>query len=356
MNPRDKQWLAELAREHPTPFWVMMPRVSQSHYFELADALQKVAKKVSICYSVKTNPHEKILAALNGMESGFECVSSSELLRVKSFSGQKIFNSCASSDEEITEALAQNALIILDSLSHAEQVARLSTSKPLPVGLRVRMDNHRFGFSANELRKTIEHLATMGLHVNVLHGHPGTGCTLNAYRSFISRFAQVVREYPFLQGVDIGGGLPGRTSLVERKEKLEQYVSLVREHLGEFLATRTLYMESGRFLCEDTMILVSRVGHMKNVEGQAFALLDAGINVIPRITMNPYRFFALTETGTRKTSTRLAGPLMFGSDELGQIHAALEKGDLIAVENVGAYCTEMSWTLSREAPKIIVVE
>ncbi len=356
MNPRDKQWLIELALEYPAPFWVLMPRVSQSHYFELADALQDVAKEVSVCYSVKTNPHEKILQSLNKMESGFECVSARELAAVKSFGGQKIFNSCASSDEEIKEALSQNALIILDSLSHAEQVSRLSPTRPLHVGLRVRMDNHRFGFSPNEIRKTIEHLTTIGLQVVVLHGHPGTSGTLNSYRNFVSRFAEIVKDYPFLRGIDIGGGLPGRTSLVERKEKIEQYAALIREHLGDFLRTRTLFVEPGRFLCEDTMILVTRVQHVKNVEGQSFALLDAGINVLPRITMNPYRFFALVESGKRKTSIRLAGPLMFGSDELGQIHAALEKGDLVAVENGGAYCTEVSWNLSREAPKIIVVE
>jgi diaminopimelate decarboxylase len=356
MNTRDKQWLAELAQENPTPFWVLLPRVSQSHFFELSDELQKAAKKVCICYSVKTNPHEKILLALNKMESGFECVSGRELHAVKSFSSPKIFNSCASSDEEIVEALSQGALIILDSLSHAEQVAKLSSTKPLSVGLRVRLDHHRFGFSPTEIRKTIEHLATLGLHVTVLHAHPGTNCTLNNYRNFISLFASIVKEYPFLQGVDIGGGLPGSVSLVERKEKLSSYVKLVREHLGEFLSTRTLYLESGRFLSEDTMTLVTRVQHLKSVDGQLFALLDAGINVLPRATMNPYRFFSLVESGKRKTSIRLAGPLMFGSDELGQIHAALATNDVIAVENVGAYCTEMSWNLSRAQPKIIVVE
>lgn len=356
MNARDKQWLAELAHENDTPFWVLLPRVSQSHYFELSDALHKLAKNVHICYSVKTNPHEKILLALNKMESGFECVSLRELNAVKSFSGPKIFNSCASSDAEIVEALSQNALIILDSLSHAEQVSRLSQTKPLSVGLRVRLDNHRFGFSPAEIRKTIEHVAALGLNVTVLHAHPGTNCTLNSYRNFLAKFSPIVKEYPFLLGVDIGGGLPGYAGLLERKEKLSAYVSLIREHLGEFLSTRTLYVESGRFLSEDTMLLVTRVSHVKNVEGQSFAMLDAGINVLPRATMNPYRFFALVESGSRKTSIRLAGPLMFGSDELGQIHAALATGDVIAVENVGAYCTEMSWNLSRPLPKLVVVE
>ncbi|MBM3282316.1 MAG: hypothetical protein FJY86_03175 [Candidatus Diapherotrites archaeon] len=356
MNARDKAWLAELSHEHPTPFWVLFPRVSQTHYFELADAFSRVAKKVMICYSVKTNPHPRILDALSKMESGFECVSLRELENVKSFTGPKILNSCSSSDEEITEALSQNALIILDSLSQAEQVARFAEKKPLSVGLRIRLDHHRFGFSPNELRKTIEHVSQLGLRVTVLHSHPGTNTTLKSYRQFMITFSAIVKEYPFLEGVDIGGGFPGSVSLHMRHEKLSDYANVVREQLGDFLSARALYVESGRFLSEDTMLLVTRVMHVKSVEGQAFALLDAGINLLPRLTMNPYRFHALEETGARKASIRLAGPLMFGSDELGQVSAALSVGNALVVENTGSYCTEMSWKLSRDFPKIIVIE
>lgn len=356
MNDRDKQWLGELAREHETPFWVLLPRVSQSHYFELLDALQKITPSVHICYSVKTNPHEKIVGALSRMESGFECVSLRELKVVQPFGGVKLFNSCGSSEEELKEALSQNALIILDSLSQADDVEKWADKKPLNVGLRVRLDHHRFGFSPTEIRKTIEQLAQKGLHVTVLHSHPGTNCSLNSYRTFISRFAAVVIDYPFLQGIDIGGGFPGKTSLIERKETLAQYVQIIQEQLGDFLKTRTLYVECGRFLVEDSMLLVTQVKHLKNVEGQSFAILDAGINILPRISMNPFRFFALTENGAKKSHVRLAGPLMFGSDEWGQVFASLGKGDLIAVENTGAYCTELGWKLSRDFPEIVVVE
>ena len=356
MNARDRVWLEELSHEHETPFWVMMPRVAQARYFELLDSFQSAAKKIHVCYSVKTNPHEKILDSLNKMESGFECVSMRELVGVKSYSGMKLFNSCASTQKELEEALSQNALIILDSLSQAEQLVKVTGEKPLSVGMRVRMDQHRFGFSPSEVRKTIEALAKMGLNVTVLHAHPGTSCSLNNYRNFISRFAAVVCDYPFLQGIDIGGGIPGKTSLVERKESLSQYVQIIKEQLGEFLSTRTLYLECGRFLVEDSMILVSRVQHLKSVDGQTFALLDAGINVLPRISMNPFRFFALVETTGSRSNVRLAGPLMFGSDELGHLFSAVKQGDVIAVENTGAYCTELAWKLSRDFPAIVVIE
>lgn len=356
MNARDKQWLSELAVEHATPFWVVFPRAAQARYFELIDVFQKVAKNVRIFYSVKTNPHTTFLQSLYKMESGFECVSLRELQLVNAYDTPKIFNSCASSDDEILLALKQNAIIVIDSLSQAEQVARLATSKPIAVGLRVRMDQHRFGFAPQEVKPMIEALSQMGLNVTLLHTHPGTNCSVNIYRNFVSRVAGLVQDLPSITALDLGGGFPGKTSLMERKEGLEAYAEIVKEQLGDFLKTRSLYLESGRFLVEDSMILVTKVMHVKKMDGTHFALLDAGINVLPRISMSPFRFFALTETGETKANFRLGGPLMFGSDEFGQIHGKLKIGDLIGVENVGAYCTELAWKLSRDLPEMIVIE
>jgi diaminopimelate decarboxylase len=356
MNPRDKAWLAEMAISHPTPFGVLFPRVAQARYFELVDSFRGVAKTLHVCYSVKTNPNTAILNVLNKMESGFECVSLRELHAVSSFSTPKIFNSCASSDKEIQEALSQNAFIILDSLSHAEQVSRLSEKKPLNVGVRIRFDSHRFGFSPSEIKSLLPRFIELGLNVTLVHAHPGTNCSVSQYCTFVSHVAVFLEDFPNVHAVDLGGGFPGKTTLVERKEGLDSYVKIIREQLGSYLKTCALYLESGRFLVEDSLIFVSKIMHVKKGEEQSFALLDAGINVLPRISMSPFRFFALSETGEKKEHFRLGGPLMFGSDEFGQIHAKLGKGDLIAVENVGAYCMEMAWTLSRELPKIVVVE
>ncbi len=356
MNGRDGQWLTEMAREHNPPFWVLFPRVPQTHYFELLDAFRGISKELKVCYSVKTNPHEKILQALDQMHSGFECVSLRELKQIQKFEGPKIFNSCASSLEELKEALSQNALIVIDSLSQAELLSTLTGNKPLKVGLRVRFDHRRFGFSPGEVKEAIAALEKMNLRVKVMHSHPGTNCSLNHYRNFIAQVSQLVQDFPFLEGVDLGGGIPGKTALVERKERLEAYAQIVHERLGDFLKNKKLYLEPGRFLVEDSMVLVSKVRHVKNVDGQRFALLDVGVNVLPRATMNQFRFFALTQSGQKKQHFRLGGPLMFGTDEVGHLTAALKQGDLVAVENTGAYCTEMAWQLSFDLPPIVCIE
>ncbi|MEK6971104.1 MAG: alanine racemase [archaeon] len=356
MNARDRQWLLELAEKHPTPFWVLLPRSAQARYFELSDAFRPIARTLQVFYSVKTNPHPHILSSLDGMESGFECVSLRELDSVASFSRPKIFNSCAPSDDEIRSALHQKAWIVVDSLSMAEKVSRLAESKPLKVGIRVRLDTHRFGFAPSELGPAMASLEKLGLSPVLLHAHPGTNCSLSQYRSFISSVSSLCVDFPSFEVLDLGGGFPGKTGLLERKNRVEDYAAIVREQLGDFLQSRTLFLESGRFLCEDAMILITRVRSIKHVEGRPFALLDAGINLLPRIAMSPFRFFPLSESGSRSHVFRLGGPLMFGSDELGQLSGKLGEGDFLAVENCGAYCTELAWRLSMDIPRILSID
>ncbi len=356
MNKRDSDWLADLGRSHPTPLGVLMPRSAQARYFELLDAFQSVAPSVHVFYSVKTNPHPALLSSLNAMESGFECASLRELEAVSSFSRPLLLNAPASSDEEIRRALELNACIVLDSFSQAEQVARVAASKPTEVGVRLRLDKYRFGFSPEELPLVFSRLSELGLRVKLVHAHPGTSMTLSHYRSFISRVAEIIRLFPSVSFLDIGGGFPGKTTLLERKETITSYALIVKELLGEHLRSRTLFLESGRFLVEDSMIVLSRVMHVKKLEDTGFALLDAGINVLPRASLSPFRVTALSESGEKKAIFRLAGPLLFGSDEFSQLSAKLAVGDLVAIENTGAYCTELAWRLSRDPLTIHIVE
>ncbi|MFH0970255.1 MAG: alanine racemase [Candidatus Diapherotrites archaeon] len=356
MNSRDKGWLEEIAQSHSTPFGVLLPRVAQARYFELLDAFHSISPHVRIGYSVKTNPHPAILKALDGMESGFECTSLRELDAVSSFSRFLLFNAPCSTDEEIALALSRSAMIILDSLSQANQVSRIANGKMLDVGLRLRLDHHRFGFSPDDFPSLFSILESLKLRVTFLHAHPGTNCTLNQYRSFMEKVAGVLPLFPHITSIDIGGGIPGKTSLVERKESLHDYAKIVHEKIGKNVRDKTLILEPGRFLVEDSMILVARIQHLKQIDGTFFGILDAGINILPRISMSPYRFFPITESGEKRVSLRLAGPLLFGSDESGQVVGKLTQGDLVGVENIGAYCTELAWHLSRDAPPIIVVE
>ncbi|MDP2666967.1 MAG: hypothetical protein Q8P05_05715 [Candidatus Diapherotrites archaeon] len=345
-----------VAREKKdTPFFLLFPAIVAARYQELHTAFSPLAANFKICYSVKTNPHPRILSTLNDLGSGMETVSERELQAVAPFSTFKLFNACAATPKEMAEANAQGAHIILDSPSQLEMMASQEII-PHHAGIRVRLFPSKFGFSPAEVKPFIQECHSRGITITLLHSHPGTNVSIQDYERFASRLAGLLPDLPQIETIDLGGGIPGPHGLKQRGHSVNEYARILSIHLGQFLSQKTLILEPGRFLVEDAMVLITVVQHLKEVDDHSYVFLDAGINVLPKITFSPYVFKPLSPSHGTKKNVRLAGPLMFGSDELGKIHASLAPGDRIVVENVGAYCTELAWRLSRDAPNIVVVE
>jgi diaminopimelate decarboxylase len=353
MDPKEKEQLLSLAEKNRTPFFVSFLQKPPQRLEELRKAFGRIANEAEICFSVKTNSNQNILEALAKNSAGMEVVSRRELMQVQPFKTAKIFNSIACTEEELELALRQNALIIIDSFSQAELLQSKIGDKQIEVGLRVRFSSSKFGFSPNEVKEAVQKLEEMNLIVSVIHSHCGTNVSLRDYQNFITKLAVLVNDLPELRGIDIGGGIPGPANLRMRKQSLNDYASIVKEKLGSFLKERTLYLEVGRFLAEDSTFLVAKITHIKEADGKKLAVLDVGINVLSKIIMSPFFYIPLTENGEKKRPFKLVGPLMFGADKLGQIVGNMGAGDFVAVENVGAYCAEFAWNLSYDVPKTI---
>ncbi|QQR92611.1 MAG: alanine racemase [Candidatus Iainarchaeum archaeon] len=356
MIPARQQALKALVSKNERPFFVLFPQMVKDNARHFMDAAKKRFKKSHIYYSVKTNPHARVLEVLDSSGIGMELVSLRELRAVKSFSGKKIFNAPAATEAELREALAQKCLIIIDNLSQAQLLHSILKGKPLDVGIRVRMDAHRFGFAPQEIKAAIREMESWGLRMVALHAHPGTNQTLQDYHNFLNRVHGLLVDFPPIRILDLGGGFPGNENLRMRKTGIPAYMELVHETLGEFLPQVELVFEVGRSLVEDAMCLVLEVQHAKVVDNAHYALMDSGINVLSKLSMSPLRFIPLQESGEKKHNFFLCGPSMFGSDEFARIFAKLARGDIVVVENVGAYCTELAWNLSRDVPSVLVVE
>ncbi len=356
MLPARQQALNAFISKHASPFFVLFPETAKDNASAFLSATKKQFKKSQVYYSVKTNPHPRILQALDKSGIGMELVSLRELHAVKPFSGKKILNSPAATEAELREALEQKCLIIIDNLSQAQLLHSLLKGKKLEVGIRVRMDSHRFGFSPQEIKEAISELGELGLNIVALHAHAGTNQTLQDYHNFLNRVHGLLLDFPPIRILDLGGGFPGNENLRMRKTSINAYMELVHETLGEFLPKVEVVFEVGRNLVEDSMNLILQVQHVKEGNDAHYALMDSGMNVLSKLTMSPLRFIPLQESGEKKHNFFLCGPSMFGSDEFARIFAKLARGDLIAVENVGAYCTELAWNLSRDVPPIYVAE
>ena len=116
-----------------------------------------------------------------------------------------------------------------------------------------------------------------------------------------------------------------------------------------------IILEPGRNLVADAFELITRVNVIKEKFGKKYAILNVGINVLSKITLAYYRFEKIkNQDGDKKEEYILAGPLLFNNDLLGRYFGSLKEGDLIKIENVGAYCNNLAWEISYSKPKVLI--
>ena len=193
-----------------------------------------------------------------------------------------------------------------------------------------------------------------------------------------------------LEFIDISGGFPDNFQLKNLSVTLEDFFKITNK-LKKF--NLTIIFEPGRFLVSDSFDLITKVNVIKQNFRKNYAILDVGINVLSKITLANYRFSKVENIGninniyenrgggqtieiknqSSKRSLRsllledtniddknskeeyvLAGPLLFKNDILGRFFGNLKEGDLIKIENVGAYCYNLAWEISYKKPKILI--
>lgn len=351
--------LLKAAESHETPFFVLSRKRLQESMESFGRAVKSVFPGAKTCFSVKTNPHPSVLKEVSRQGFGFEVASARELDLVRGFKAFKVFNGPCKTDKEVREALHQNAFIVLDSFSDLELVARVFGTHPpksLDVGLRLNVGGKKFGFSLDQLALARAQCHEKGLNPVLLHVHPGTQESLEKYGAFLNDVVRVLEQDGDWKFIDFGGGFPDATALQESRHTLKEYVDLIQDRVGFLLKDKTAVFEPGRCMVSHSMALLCKVRHVKELNGIRFAVLDAGINVLQRSTLNRFQYRVLNESKGKKALVKLAGPTLMGFDELTTITAHINPKDWVVVENVGAYCTSMSWTLSYPLPKIVEVD
>jgi len=158
--------------------------------------------------------------------------------------------------------------------------------------------------------------------------------------------------------LDIGGGFPVATDDQPLPAPAD-FSGVVRAALDELAVTdrpRTLAIEPGRFLVARAGWIVGRVLHRRVGRGSAgepMVVIDAGMTELirPALYGAHHEIRALTSTGMptglgnlrEATLTLVDGPICESTDRLGQHPLpVLQRGDLVAIANAGAYASSMS--------------
>ena len=162
-----------------------------------------------------------------------------------------------------------------------------------------------------------------------------------------------------LYELDLGGGFAAPYGRAGERPRLDGLAGrlhdLLDAHLpGWRLAAPQVAFESGRYLVADSGSLLCRVVDVKQSKGQVYAVLDtgihhlggmAGLRRVPRIVPEvvkltpPPAWPQKSSADGQASPTVLAGPLCTPLDTLGCAAegATYDRGDLLAIPNVGAY-------------------
>jgi diaminopimelate decarboxylase len=348
-----------------TPYFEYKPEILEKNYQEFEALAKKYLKKFVIAYSVKTNTTKQVISTLNKLGSNFEVASLKEIKLTPD--KHKIFNGPAKTMQELKTAIKNKFLINVDSESEIDKIAEITNNQPYHIGIRISLNDSKFGFSEKQLERTIKYAQAENLKIICLQIHAGTQQTIQNFSLNLKKSAKIIRKLQKenkldLKYIDVGGGFPDKFQLKSLGTTLEEYFKEIKNNFQEF--NTTMILEPGRNLVADAFELITKVNVIKQKANKNYAILDAGINLLPRITLSSYKFSKIPQPKTnhkplptenlKKQEYILAGPLLFTNDTMGKIQENLQEGDLIKIENVGAYCQNLAWTISYDKPVIYI--
>ena len=377
--------LARLASEVGTPFYCYSTATLERHYRVLDQAF--AGQDAVICFAVKANSNQAVLATLARLGAGMDVVSEGELRRARAAgvpADKIIFAGVGKSREEMAYALREG-IFSFNVESEPELAALSEVAAGLGVRARVAVrvnpdvdakthakistgkSENKFGvpyLKAVELYGEARRLPA--LDIQGIHMHIGSQITdlkpfRDAFRLLRDLALELRREGHAIHHLDIGGGLgvPYRGSN-EVPPHPDEYAALVKASLGDLDAK--IYLEPGRMISGNAGILVTRTLYVKEGAGKRFTIVDGAMNDLIRPTLYEayHGVWPVEEARGAEPAVLqdIVGPVCETGDYLALERKLppFEPGDLMAVMTAGAYGAVMSSTYNTRllVPEVLV--
>jgi len=368
-----------------TPFYCYATATLERHYRVFAQAFADV--DALICYAMKANSNQAVIATLARLGAGADVVSEGELLRARAagIPAQKImFSGVGKTERELALAVEQGILCVnVESEPELERLAAIGAQKGRAADISIRVNpdidpkthakiatgkaENKFGIPISRARAVYARTAKLkGVRVTGVDMHIGSQITeLEPFSDAFELLADFVRELRadghVIRHVDLGGGLgiPYREEN-EPPPDPSAYAAVVKR------ATRDLDCQlifaPGRLIVGNAGILVTRVLYVKRGEAKTFVIVDAGMNDLVRPTLydahHDLRPVKEAPVGAPRLIADLVGPVCESGDFIAQDRPMTEPkaGDLVAVMSAGAYGAVQASTYNTRAlvPEVLV--
>ncbi len=356
---------AHLAREFSTPCYVYSLQAIREAYRAYADALSPGGGRVY--YAVKANGNLAVLQQLSILGAGFDIVSVGELARVLAAGAKAetvVFSGVGKTAADMRSALTAGIECFnVESVLELQTLSQVATELGLraAVALRVNPDidakthpyiatglaEHKFGIPIAQAIPAFDQAAQLpGIQIRGLACHIGSQIfDLDAFVSAackIRKLAHALNDKSIkLEHVDLGGGLAIGYG-AQPTPDIGQYVAAV---LAPFAGTPwRVNLEPGRSIIGAAGCLLTRVIYIKPGKTKAFAIVDAAMNDLLRPALySAEQPIVNTHKQTPLQPCDVVGPVCESADFLGRDRQLyLERGELLAVLDAGAYSFAMS--------------
>ena len=370
--------VASLAEAVGTPFYCYSTATLERHYRVFAGAFADVPSMV--CYAVKANSNQAVIATLAKLGAGADVVSAGELKRALAAGVPRdkiMFSGIGKTAAELALALDENIFCInVESEPELELLSAIAKSKGRTAYVSVRVNpdvdakthakiatgksENKFGVPISRAREVYARGAKLpGLRIVGVDMHIGSQITelapFDDAFALLSDFVRALRsDGHTILHVDLGGGLgiPYRDDN-EPPPDPAAYAAVVKR------ATRgldcTLIFEPGRLIVGNAGILVTRVLYLKRGEAKTFVIADAAMNDLIRPTLYDAHHeivpVAEPRPGVVRIKADVVGPVCESGDflALDRDLANPAPGDLLAVMSAGAYGAVQAGTYNTRA-------
>jgi len=367
-----------LLEDFPTPLVVYDRAVLRQRAAELRHVLPEGS---TLLYSLKANPLPPVVAALQGAGCGCEVSSAGELVAALATGvspGPVLYTGPGKSASELAAAADAGAIISCESAAEVARARNALGSGPLRVVLRLQAvgsaasglsmgDERQFGFLEEEAvelcRRDRDIIEVLGFHCYLGSQFPTPDALLTAFghaRDVIERVGSSCGIQPRI--VDLGGGFPWPYARPGEGADLTPAAAGLHDLVAPMRAQGAdIWFESGRGLVASAGRLLTTVMDVKERGGKTLVVVDAGINVLGgmsglgRILRPSTVLRNLSAPDGQERSVDVVGPLCTPLDRLSvnTAIAAPHVGDVLCVDNVGAYATTAALTAFLSRPTAV---
>ena len=377
--------LPEIAAQVGTPFYCYSTATLERHYRVFSEAFSDI--DAMVCYAMKANSNQAVLATLAQLGSGADIVSEGELRRARAAgipANKIMFSGVGKKPSEMDYALSEDIFCFnVESEPELEVLSAraVAAGKEARVSFRINPDvdamthekistgkaEDKFGIPWKDAPRIYAKAAKLpGIRVTGIDMHIGSQIIdLDPFDRAFARLAELIgqlrSEGHQIDHVDLGGGLgiPYHEDNQPPPDP-DAYAEVVKRHVRNLDAQ--VIFEPGRLIAGNAGIFVTEVTYVKEGDDRVFVIVDGAMNDLIRPTLyDAYHEVRPVDIGrgfSARITADIVGPVCESGDYLAKQREMPKPraGDLLALGSAGAYGAVQAGTYNSRplVPEVLV--